>query len=149
MQISTPISIVLLVQNSFKWQYMDVAGAGAGAEIMEKGGAGYENKLYRLRNTAIGYLQIEQRMLVLVPPEDILEEGTAGAEHHLVRRNLRILAGQCHVKEVLVLAQLPQSLGDARPKVVPLQTKFFRRHCTVHHYSLAHCVDTPFYFNIL
>ena len=50
MQISTPISIVLLVQNSFKWQYIDVAGAGFGAEIMGKVGAeimdkvGAENK---------------------------------------------------------------------------------------------------------
>ena len=43
--ISTSISRVLLLQNSLKWQYMDVAGAGAGAgaKIME-GGAGAENK---------------------------------------------------------------------------------------------------------
>ena len=127
MQISTPISIVLLVQNSFKWQYMDVAGAGAGAEIMEKGGAGYENKLYRLRNTAIGYLQIEQRMLVLVPPEDILEEGTAGAEHHLVRWNLRILAGQRHVKEVLVVAQLAKCAANVRLEVVPPEAELLCR----------------------
>ena len=38
--ISTPISIVLLLYNSFKWQYI----AGAGAEILDKGGAGAENK---------------------------------------------------------------------------------------------------------
>ena len=39
--ISTSISMVLLLQNSFKWQYyMAVAGAGAGAEIMDKGGDG-------------------------------------------------------------------------------------------------------------
>ncbi len=31
-------------QNSFKWQYMAVAGAGAGAEIMDKVGAGAKNK---------------------------------------------------------------------------------------------------------
>ena len=42
--ISTSISMVLLLQNSFKWQYMAVAGAGAGAEIMDKGGAGAEKK---------------------------------------------------------------------------------------------------------
>ena len=35
-----------IMQNSFKYQYMAVAGAGAvaGAEIMDKGGAGAENK---------------------------------------------------------------------------------------------------------
>ena len=42
--ISTSISRVLLLQNSLKWQYMDGAGAGAGAKIMDKGGAGTENK---------------------------------------------------------------------------------------------------------
>ena len=31
-----------IVMNSFKWQYM--AGAGAGAEIIDKSGAGAENK---------------------------------------------------------------------------------------------------------
>ena len=34
--------LVLLLHNSFKWQYMAVAGAGA--EIMDKVGAGAENK---------------------------------------------------------------------------------------------------------
>ena len=42
--IYTFINTVLLLQNSFKWQYMAVAGAGAGAEIMGKAGAGAENK---------------------------------------------------------------------------------------------------------
>ena len=32
--------MVLLSLNSFKWQYMAGAGAGAVAEIMDKGGAG-------------------------------------------------------------------------------------------------------------
>ena len=30
-----------------------MAGAGARAEIMDKGGAGAENKKFRLRNTAV------------------------------------------------------------------------------------------------
>ena len=42
--ISTSISIVILFQNSLKCQYMAVAGAGVGAEIMVKVGAGAENK---------------------------------------------------------------------------------------------------------
>ena len=42
-----------IVKVQFKWQNM--AGAGAEAEIMDKGGAGVgaENKLFRLRNTDI------------------------------------------------------------------------------------------------
>ena len=42
--ISTSISIEQLLQNSFKWQYMAVAGTGDGAEITAKGRAGAENK---------------------------------------------------------------------------------------------------------
>ena len=38
------ISILLVFLNSFKCQYMAVAGAGARAEIMAKVGAGAENK---------------------------------------------------------------------------------------------------------
>ena len=41
---------VLVFQNSFKCQYMAIAGAGA--EIMAKVGTGAENKKFRLRNTA-------------------------------------------------------------------------------------------------
>ena len=33
-----------VLQNSFKWQDMAVTRAGAGAEIMDKSGAGAENK---------------------------------------------------------------------------------------------------------
>ena len=46
--------MALQLLNSFKWQYMAVAGAGAGAraEIMNKAGAEAENKSFRLRNTA-------------------------------------------------------------------------------------------------
>ena len=40
--VSSSISIVLLLENSSMWQYMAVAVAGAGAEIMDKVGA--ENK---------------------------------------------------------------------------------------------------------
>ena len=40
--MSTSITMVLLLKNSFKQQYMAVAGAGA--EIMHKDGAGAENK---------------------------------------------------------------------------------------------------------
>ena len=34
---------------------MALAGAGSGAEIMDKGGAEAENKLFLLRNTAFVY----------------------------------------------------------------------------------------------
>ena len=44
--ISTFSGMVILLLNRFKWQYMNVAGAGARAvaKLMEKGGAGAENK---------------------------------------------------------------------------------------------------------
>ena len=41
---SISIVLLLLLLNSFKRQYMAVAGAGAGAEMMDKVGAGAENK---------------------------------------------------------------------------------------------------------
>ena len=50
------ISYGTLLYYSFKWQYRSEAGAGAGAgagaEVMDKGGAGAENKQIRLHNTA-------------------------------------------------------------------------------------------------
>ena len=50
------ISYGTLLYNSFQWQYRSEAGAGAGAgagaEVMDKGGAGAENKKIRLHNTA-------------------------------------------------------------------------------------------------
>ncbi len=67
------------------------------------------------------HLEVEERVLVLVPPEDILEEGGAGGEHHLVGGNVRVLARQRHVEEVLVLAQRAQPLRNVRPVVVPSQ----------------------------
>ena len=44
------------INYSFKWQYMADAGAGAKTEIRDKGGAGAENKLFRLNNTAQKFL---------------------------------------------------------------------------------------------
>ena len=38
--ISTSMAMVLLLYNSFTWQYM--TGDGAGAKIRDKGGAGAE-----------------------------------------------------------------------------------------------------------
>jgi hypothetical protein len=70
---------------------------------------------------AESHLEVEERVLVLVPPEDILEEGRAGGEHHLVCGNVRVLARQRHVEEVLVLAQRAQTLRNVRPVVVPSQ----------------------------
>ena len=49
--------MVLLLYYSFKRQNMAGACAEAGAEIMEKGGAGVgaENKFFQLRNTGKNY----------------------------------------------------------------------------------------------
>ena len=53
--------------------------------------------------------QVEQRVLVSVPPENCLEEGRAGGEDDLVRLQLVIFAGQGDIEEVLVLAKLFES----------------------------------------
>ena len=50
----------VIVYRSLKWQNMQEAGVGAGAEIMDKGGAGAENKSFRLSNTASSMCNIEQ-----------------------------------------------------------------------------------------
>ena len=42
-----------LLLYSFKLQNMAGAGAGRGAEIMDEGGAGAEDKLFLLRNTGL------------------------------------------------------------------------------------------------
>ena len=57
MLISTSIRKVLLFQNSFKWQYKAVAGA----EIMDKVGAGAEH--WWIRNF---FLDTDQEILFLI-----------------------------------------------------------------------------------
>ena len=54
------VRLLYIVCRSLKWQNMQEAGVGAGAEIMDKGGAGAENKSFRLSNTASSMCNIEQ-----------------------------------------------------------------------------------------
>ena len=67
--------------------------------------------------------QVEQRMLVPVPPKNCLEEGGAGGEDDLVRLQLVVLAGEGHVEEILVLSKLLESWTYVRLEVIPPQTK--------------------------
>ena len=53
--------------------------------------------------------QVQQGMLVPVPPEDCLEEGGAGGEDDLVCLQLVIVAGEGYVEEILVLAKFFES----------------------------------------
>ena len=53
--------------------------------------------------------QVEERMLVPIPPENCLEEGGAGGEDDLVRLQLVVLAGEGHVEEIFVLSKLFES----------------------------------------
>ena len=43
------------IQNSFKWQYIAVAGTGAGSKIMDKGGPGAESKQFQLRINVLNF----------------------------------------------------------------------------------------------
>ena len=70
--ISTSSSIVLLFQNSLKCQYMAVAGAGTGAEMMVKVGAGVENKYF---GSATLVLSVPNLLpaVVLIFPSDLVD----------------------------------------------------------------------------
>ena len=75
-------------------------------------------------------LEVEQRMLVGIPPQHIFEEGGAGGEDHLVGGDLLLAfsARQRHVKEVLVLPDLPEGHADVTFEIIPLQTELLGRH---------------------
>ena len=65
-------------------------------------------------------------MWVLVPLEDVEEEGAGGYEDDLVSLHLlTILTGQGHISELLVLSQISKGRADILSEVVPLQTQLF------------------------
>ena len=55
--------MVLLLKYSFRWQ--NLAGVGAGAENMDKGGAGAENKQFWLNKTEKTVYSVKTRMLFI------------------------------------------------------------------------------------
>ena len=73
-------------------------------------------------------LHVEERMLVRVPPENVLEERTAGGEDDFVSVDLFIIAGQGHIKEIFVFSQLSERSADVRLKIIPFETKLVGAH---------------------
>ena len=55
-------------------------------------------------------------------PKQVLEEGRAGGEDHLVGGDLLLAfsARQRHIKEVLVLPDLPKGHADVTFEIIPL-----------------------------
>ena len=55
-------------------------------------------------------LQVQEWVLVTVPPQHLSEEGAAGRDDHLVCLDLRVIfACKCHVEELLVVANFTKS----------------------------------------
>ena len=73
----------------------------------------------------VGYteaVEVEERVLVLVSPQNLPEERRAGREDDLVSRDLLLrVAGQSHVEEIRVIFQLPECSADVLLEVIPLQ----------------------------
>ena len=71
-------------------------------------------------------LEVEQRMLVLVPPENVAEEGRACGQDDLVCGHLLvILARKRHVEKVLIVPDLSERRTDVALEIVPFQTELF------------------------
>ena len=67
-------------------------------------------------------------MVVPVSAQDSSEEGGAGGEDDLVGLQLvAVLAGQRHVKEVLVVAQLAKCAANVRLEIVPPEAELLCR----------------------
>lgn len=64
---------------------------------------------------------ITRRMTLTVAYlEDLLEEGTAGREYHLVRSEALSVTRESHVHQALFLPQALEAGGDIAEKTVPL-----------------------------
>ena len=72
--------------------------------------------------------EVQQGMLVRMPPENVLEEGAAGGEDDLVGLHLVVLARQGHVEEVPVVSEFLQRCTDVGLEIIPPQTKVVSSH---------------------
>ena len=69
-------------------------------------------------------------MLVVVPPENRLEERAGGTEDDFVSRHLVCIAGQGDVTKLGLFSDCLDGRAEVALKVIPLQTKLLRhRHC--------------------
>ena len=80
---------------------------------------------HRLQVAELDALEVEKGVCMGVLAEDSSEEWRACGEDHLVRLDLLVVAGECHVKEVFVLSEFSEGHTDVAFKVIPPQTKLF------------------------
>ena len=71
-------------------------------------------------------LQVEERVLMRVPPQNFSEEGAAGSDDDLVGLQLRILTGESHIKKIFLFPQVPESCAHVGFKVIPAEAEFLR-----------------------
>ena len=69
--------------------------------------------------------QVEQWVLVRVPPKHVSEERRTGGENQLVCLDLIVITGQSHVEQFLVLADRLEGDTDIAFKVIPFEAEFF------------------------
>ena len=83
--------------------------------------------------------EIDERVVVWQPPEDVPEECGAGREDDPVDLDLlRVITSQSQVEEVSVVSQIPKCGAEIRLKLVPSKTKFLSvLHCHCH----CHCQE--------
>ena len=65
---------------------------------------------------------------MFVFPQDGFEELAGGGEDNLVGSDGVLLAGECHVKEVLLLPELSELAAKMRVVIFPSETKFLVLH---------------------
>ena len=73
-------------------------------------------------------LEVEEDIGMLVPPEDVSEEGAAGTEDQFVSLNLFVITRQHNIKEFTLTSDVFEGWADVCLKVIPPKTKLFWGH---------------------
>ena len=81
---------------------------------------------HRLQVIELHPLEVEERVLVRVPPQDISEEGGAGRQDNFVCLNLAVITGESNIKEVLFFPEFSKCDTNVGFKVIPSETEFLR-----------------------
>ena len=81
----------------------------------------------RLQVSELHPLEVEERVLVGVLPEDGPEEGGAGGQDELVCLDLSGSTAQGTIKEVFLLSDLPEGDANVAFKIIPAETKLLTR----------------------
>ena len=69
-------------------------------------------------------LEVEERMLMRIPPENFSEEGAAGSDDDLMGLQLRVVTGESDIKKIFLLPQVPEGGAHVGLKVIPTEAKF-------------------------